>query len=148
MSDITARRNARRFARNAKAVERQAKALAAGKPAPKPEPTEDQIQRAVVATFHARKRPGVELIHVPNGGYRTPAEAARFKAQGVVAGVPDLVICARGQMLMLELKAKRGRLSSAQETMIERFRAAGAAVEVAFGVDEAVAQLDSWGLLK
>lgn len=30
------------------------------------------------------------LLHYPAGGWRSPVEAARFKAMGVQAGVPDL----------------------------------------------------------
>ena len=37
------------------------------------------------------------MFRIPNGGSRHPAEAARLKAQGVKAGVPDLCIpVARG----------------------------------------------------
>lgn len=129
-------------------LEAVTRALYAGKAAPKPEPTEEQVQRAVVATFHARKRPGVKLIHVPNGGWRTPAEGGRFKALGVVAGVPDLVLCADGRFLAIELKTKGGRLSEPQRLAIDDFRACGALVEVCFGVDAAVAQLEAWGLLR
>lgn len=32
------------------------------------------------------------LIHVPNGGARSAAEGGRFKAMGVKAGIPDLLL--------------------------------------------------------
>ena len=32
------------------------------------------------------------LYAVPNGGYRNAREAARFKAEGVRSGVPDLCL--------------------------------------------------------
>ncbi len=35
------------------------------------------------------------LIHVPNGGWRSPIEAARFKGMGVKAGVPDILLPVR-----------------------------------------------------
>ena len=39
----------------------------------------------------------IPVFHIPNGGSRHKAEAARLKAQGVKAGVPDLCIpVARG----------------------------------------------------
>ncbi|MFJ2548551.1 VRR-NUC domain-containing protein [Pseudomonas sp. NPDC087612] len=47
--------------------------------------------------------------HVPNGGHRVKAVAAKLKAQGVKAGVPDLVLpMARGGHfgLYIEFKAK------------------------------------------
>lgn len=52
--------------------------------------------------------PDIELLfHIPNGGKRNKAEAARFKRQGVKAGVPDLFLpVARGEFhgLFIELK--------------------------------------------
>ena len=39
----------------------------------------------------------IPVFHIPNGGSRHKAEAARLKVQGVKAGVPDLCIpVARG----------------------------------------------------
>ena len=35
------------------------------------------------------------LIHCPNGGWRSPVEAARFKGMGVKAGVPDILLPVR-----------------------------------------------------
>ena len=32
------------------------------------------------------------LYHIPNGGFRNPAEAASLKKQGVKPGVPDLCL--------------------------------------------------------
>ena len=43
--------------------------------------------------------------HIPNGGRRSPIEAAIFKSLGVRAGSPDLLIIRAGQPMFLELKA-------------------------------------------
>ena len=51
------------------------------------------------------------LYHVPNGGSRKKAEAGRFRAEGVKAGVPDLCLpVARGGFhgLYIELKRQKG----------------------------------------
>ena len=32
------------------------------------------------------------LLHCPNGGWRSPIEAARFKAMGVKPGIPDILL--------------------------------------------------------
>lgn len=48
-----------------------------------------------------------KLFHIPNGGTRNPIEAAKFKAMGVIAGVPDLFFAhgnATYHGLFLELK--------------------------------------------
>src|SRR5215471_5481753 len=39
----------------------------------------------------------VIIIHVANGGYRRPTEAAILKGLGVVAGVPDVILIHRGR---------------------------------------------------
>ena len=48
----------------------------------------------------------------------------------------------------LELKAERGRLTDIQRITHERLREAGAEVATAIGVDEALAQLEQWRLLR
>lgn len=53
--------------------------------------TEDDIQKAFF--LFVRKLPikGICTIHhIPNGGYRHPAEAKKFKAIGVLPGVADV----------------------------------------------------------
>jgi hypothetical protein len=109
---------------------------------------EQAIQRAVFAHLRQRSSPNVFAFHPANGGYRTPIEAAIFKALGVVAGTPDVICIKRGKVFALELKADGGRLSKNQATTIEAMRAAGAVVEVAAGIDQALAILDGWGMLK
>jgi hypothetical protein len=66
---------------------------------------------------------------------------------GVKAGVPDLLLVKAGHLCALELKTAGGRLSLAQKDTHAALRAAGATVATAAGLDEAVAQLRSWGLL-
>jgi hypothetical protein len=111
-------------------------------------PTEVQIQRAVIELLAWCARPGVFAFHVPLGGYRTPTEAAIFKAIGTVAGVPDLIILFESHCYALELKAEGGRLTEIQRVTHGRMREAGAIVATAHGVDEAIAQLRAWGLLQ
>jgi hypothetical protein len=53
---------------------------------------EDQIQRAVFQHIRARGVAGLVAIHVPNGGYRRPVEAAIMKGLGVTAGAPDVLL--------------------------------------------------------
>lgn len=109
---------------------------------------ESLIQRAVVQRLALSARPGVVWFHPANGGARSKVEAARFKAEGVVAGVPDLILIRGGYVYALELKTQQGRLSPAQKTMHARLIEAGAMVATAHDVDEAIAQLEAWELLK
>ena len=48
----------------------------------------------------------------------------------------------------LELKAGRGRLTDVQRVVHERLREAGANVAIAHGIDQALAQLTEWKLLR
>lgn len=109
---------------------------------------EDQIQAAVCLHLAIRAVAGVVWWHTPNGGSRTPAEAGRFKALGVKAGIPDVLALRDGRLYALELKALGGRLSPAQTEMLDQLRAAGAETAVAVGLDEALAVLSRWGLLR
>ena len=110
---------------------------------------EQQIQKAVLEHLAWRGVPGLWWCHVPNGGYRTAIEAAIFKGLGLIPGVPDLLLVYRGQLYALELKAEGGRLSpNTQIATHERMRAAGVVVGVAYGIDEALAWLELWQLLR
>lgn len=109
---------------------------------------EDAIQAAVVLHLAVRKMPGVVAFAIPNGGLRSKPEAARMKATGTRPGAPDLVIVKDGRFHGLEIKTERGRVSSAQETMMAELQAAGALVSVAHGLDEALETLERWGLIR
>jgi hypothetical protein len=106
------------------------------------------IQRAVIQHLRIRGAVGLFAFHPANGGYRTPVEAAIFKGLGVVPGVPDVVIVHRGRVYGLELKADGGKLTTIQTEVHEKLMAAGAEVATACGIDEALHQLDQWGLLR
>ena len=57
------------------------------------------------------------LIAIPNGGKRNPREAGRLKAQGVKAGVSDLLLPFSSQGahgLWIEMKAGRNKLTPNQ----------------------------------
>lgn len=76
----------------------------------KPVDREGLEQAALLAEVQLRYPAAFKLIyHVPNGGHRHKAVAAKLKGQGVKAGVPDLVLpMARGGHfgLYIEFKAQ------------------------------------------
>ena len=109
---------------------------------------ESAIQATVIQHLALRAKPGVVWLHPANGGARSKAEAARFKAEGVVAGAPDLLLFADGRAFSLELKTPTGRVSEAQKAMHQRLAAAGVEVRVAFGLNEALQTLARWGLFR
>lgn len=109
---------------------------------------EEDVHRTVVAHLERRAPSGVVWLHPANGGARSKGEAGRFKAMGVVAGIPDLLLYASGVSYALELKSDTGVLRSSQRLQLERLARAGVKVAVAHGLDQALGQLKEWGLLR
>lgn len=109
---------------------------------------EDQIQRAVFQHIRTRGAPGLVAWHTPNGGKRKPIEAAIFKGLGVRAGVSDIIAVHRGAIFALELKADGGRPTETQMEFLADIGRAGAFTAVATGIDQAVATMEAWGLLR
>jgi hypothetical protein len=96
---------------------------------------EAQLQRSLIEHLQWCARGDVWWTHIPNGGWRSPTEAAIFKLLGVRAGSPDLLIIRAGQSLFLELKAPGRNLSPAQTEYHDALRRAGATVETADNID-------------
>ena len=109
---------------------------------------EAAIQRAVFEHLRIRPATGVFAFHCPNGGARRPIEAAILKGLGVVAGVPDIIAIKDGRTHAVELKAPGGRLSDNQRATHSAMIGAGVQVAVADNLDDALALLEGWGLLR
>lgn len=80
---------------------------------------EQELQLAVAQLLDSL---GWCWLHVPNGGKRTKAEAAIFKALGVKSGVADVLILERwaapsagGPAVAIELKSPTGSLTPHQK---------------------------------
>jgi len=90
-----------------------------------------------VVRLHERQRPELALLFaVPNGGDRNPVVAAKLKAEGVRAGVPDYLLPVARQGfhgLAIELKAVGGRPSSEQRQWLADLVAQGWRAEVCVG---------------
>ena len=109
---------------------------------------EQQIQRAVFQHLALRGASTMFAFHPAIGGWRSRVEAAILKGVGVKAGVPDIIAIKDARCYALELKASSGRLTPVQCDAHAALVAAGAMVEVAYGLDDALAQLEAWGLLR
>jgi hypothetical protein len=85
---------------------------------------------------------------VPNGGSRGPAEAGRFKAMGVKAGVPDVFLdVPRGGFHGLRIEMKRrkgGRVSDDQADWLDYYNANGYRAVVCYGWDEARMEIEDY----
>lgn len=104
---------------------------------------EEQLQRAVVELLTLYENRGLlTYCHVPNGGYRTPAQAGAFRAMGVRSGVPDLIIWTpEGHSFAVELKAGKGTPSDAQILWKSTLESLGHRVYVAWSLQEVEAAL-------
>lgn len=107
-------------------------------------PSEGAEQAALIEWAHraSGRCPELRLLfHIPNGGSRGKVEAARFKAEGVKAGVPDLFLpVARGGYhgLFIEMKRKKGgRVSEAQKGWITALNKQGFYAVVCYGCEDA-----------
>ena len=108
------------------------KIMQANKATSLPVPTESTEQQCLFrwAGYQKGCFPELTLLyHVPNGGSRNKAEAGRFRAEGVKAGVPDLCLpVARGGYhgLYIELKRKKGgRVSEDQKAWLSALQQQG-----------------------
>jgi hypothetical protein len=115
---------------------------------PRRQRPEQQLQHTVFLHLATRGAPGLVAIHVPNGGARSPVEAAILKGLGVTAGVPDVLLWHGGASYAMELKAEVGRASEAQIEMLNKLAAAGVHTAVAYGLTGALTVLEGWGLLR
>jgi hypothetical protein len=100
---------------------------------------EEALQRSVVGLLAIYGNRGLlTYAHVPNGGRRSKAEAGIFRALGVRAGVPDLLVwAAGGGHFAIELKAgRRAALSDAQVVWHSTLTSLGHRVYVCRSVDD------------
>lgn len=93
--------------------------LATQKYRTRPKDEEHRIQCQCVRWFFLQypKLRG-RLFAVPNGGKRDVTTAAKLKAEGVVAGVADLILLVRNSKygaLLIEMKTSSGRQSESQK---------------------------------
>lgn len=121
-----------------------------GTPRAKPVDWEGNEQAVLIRWLLGEKMRGTAvgelydaIYHPPNGGQRSKTEAARFKRQGVKAGVSDLVLRqARGghHGLYLELKAtppRNAALAESQREWLEGSEYEGYCAALALGYEEA-----------
>lgn len=106
-------------------------------------PSEHDLQVACVIWFrlqYPRLAERRRLLAIPNGGWRNHVVASKLKAEGVVAGVPDLFLAmpSKGKHgLWIEMKnGKAGRLSQAQREMIAANEEEGYACAVCHSLEE------------
>jgi len=105
-------------------------------------PTEHQEQAALIMWFQdAYPDIKTRLFAIPNGAHKSRAAASKFSAEGLRAGVPDLMLPVPSSGyhgLFIEMKrAKGGRLSDTQKDWLEFLGAQGYMATACHGFEEA-----------
>ena len=126
--------------------------------------TEESHQIAIFAwrATMVEKYPELAAMYaIPNGGYRNKREAARFKAAGVLAGVPDICLPVPASLnikgenylsaaLYIELKLPKYKkkalkgLNSNQKKVIHLLNDCGNLVLVCFGYHQAISRIEDY----
>lgn len=109
-------------------------------------PSESEEQKVVFewAAWNETKYPELKLLfHIPNGGLRSKGTAVRLKAEGVKAGVPDLLLPVRRNEfggLWIEMKKAdhSNKPTENQKEWLTALAEQGYSVMVAYGADEAI----------
>ena len=106
-------------------------------------PTESQEQSAFIEWCELAGYPYNLIFAIPNGSHKSPATAAKFKREGLKAGVADLFLpygAGYYQGLFIEMKRKTGsKTSDEQKAFKASAEREGFAHVFAYGADEAIA---------
>ncbi len=96
---------------------------------------EHRIQCAIIRWYRLVRRQGL-IFAVPNGGGRTASQGAILKAEGVLAGVSDLIVVEGGRVLFVEVKTPKGRQQESQKEFEEKVKAQGLEYVLVRSLDE------------
>lgn len=116
------------------------------RPFSRPKQSEDALHRAVADHLTLVLGPDVVWFHPPNGGARSEREGAKFKAQGVKAGVADIVLVYQGRHYEIELKSATGKQSDSQIAWQAALEKAGGQYRLAKSVDDVKMALREFGI--
>lgn len=64
---------------------------------------------------------GFLVAHIPDALYAIAAGQGRYEALAGAKGLPDLIICGHGHLLVLECKTATGRVDAAQLEWLDAF---------------------------
>ena len=108
---------------------------------------EHLYQCEVVSICRLSRTPAEKIYAIPNGGLRKKSEAIRLKAEGVLAGIPDLFLphpVDPYHGLYIEMKAPDGKVSTLQHARIKELREAGYRVVICYSVASALDKLNEY----
>jgi hypothetical protein len=100
----------------------------------------EHLEQVRLVSWFRRQYPDTRILAIPNGGVRSASAGANLKAEGVSAGVPDLVVPA--WLLWIEMKREKGgTVSPAQRDWIAYLESIGHQVIVGRGFEDAKQQV-------
>lgn len=107
--------------------------------------TEAALHRQVAKFLDAALCPEVFWTTIPAGG-GGKVRGAHLKVCGYKAGTPDILIVHNGGAYWLELKTKKGRVSEAQDQVMDWLADAWSPVAVARSLDDVQDAVLRWGI--
>lgn len=109
---------------------------------------ESYIQQECVRWFRLQYREFEKLLFAtPNQALRSPRNASRMKAEGMVAGVADLVLLvSRGgyNALCIEVKTEKGRQSPSQREWQQAVEKHGSKYVIVRSVDQFIELINNY----
>ena len=100
----------------------------------------EHLEQVRLVSWFRKTYPDTRILAIPNGGIRSASAGASLKAEGVSAGVPDLVVPA--WLLWVEMKRETGgTVSPAQRDWISYLKSIGHQVIVGRGFEDARQQI-------
>lgn len=87
------------------------------------------------------------LFAIPNGGYRSKTTAGKMKAEGVLAGVSDLILLkpnAHYHALLIEMKTRTGRQADSQREWQRLIEADGYKYIVCRSLDDFMREINEY----
>jgi hypothetical protein len=96
-----------------------------------------------VRTFY----PDLVIFSIPNGGDVSATQRIRLTQEGMLAGVPDVMVMALDlPVLAIEFKRPdgKGKISAEQQAVQVQMEGVGAIVRIATSSDQAKAHLTAW----
>lgn len=106
---------------------------------------EAQIQIALIKYINLTYPKLLIPVHVPNDMTRSSAEGYIKKLMGMLPGFPDLIIFHKsGKVLLLELKAQKGRISTSQIQTQNRLKLFNQTTKTAWNLNDAIQIIDNF----
>ena len=100
----------------------------------------EHLEQVRLVSWFRKTYPDTRILAIPNGGIRSASAGASLKAEGVSAGVPDLVVPAG--LLWVEMKRETGgTVSPAQRDWISYLESIGHQVIIGRGFEDARQQV-------